>query len=275
MSAFQASPGSPGAWRNLTLVLGFVMATVAACATSEIPQQPLPFSSLRPLEASDFLLFEGGVKSDPLREERFQFEGVLEAAAYAPIDPIYSAQGTAFQLRFREEAERSGPLRRKARRFVTLALVIPRSYLPTLKLGTKVSLTYIHRTQPAPALPQIGVRLAHADGTTLFLADVGGAFGSESLPGGVTITQGKIPAHVTSFLTPSGCRVRVQHFPGLLEVAAGQDAVQVAPGEQETVSTGEGGYRISILESFQVQGGLNCLEQPERGFAYLLERVSD
>lgn len=275
MSAFQASPGSPGAWRRLTVVVGFAMATLAACATSDIPQQPLPYSSLRPLEASDFLLFEGGVKSELFREGQFEFQGVVEAASYAPIDPIFSSQGTAFQLRFREEAQRGVRLRLKARRFVTLALVVPRAYLPALKLGTHVKLTYVHHTQPAPALPQIGVRLEAKDGTTLFLADVGGAFAGDPLPGNIVIGQGKVAAHVTSFLTPAGCRVRVQHFPGLLQLGANSDAQSIAPGEQERVETAGGNYRVSILESFVVQGGLGCLEQPERGFAYLLERLPD
>lgn len=270
MSAVETSLRS-SALRLFRPLVGCCMVAMAvACSSPELTQKPLPYASQRAVEAPDFLLFQGSVKSEPLSGGSWDLEVRLEQASYVPVPQQYSAQGTAYVLRLRKVT--SGPGETREQGSYLLALVIPRSYLPSIKEGSLLRVQYIHKRQTEPALPQIGVRILDEAGHTLFLANSGNAFGDAPLPSGLSIHSNADTAYVTTFLTPSGCRIRKQHFFATVEVGGTQR--ELSPGEQATVEGTDGSYRVTLVENFSVHSGQSCMEQPGQSFAYLLERIT-
>ena len=246
------------------------VAMLEACSSPEIKQQPLPFSSQKSVDGPDFLVFEKSVKSAPLADGTWDIEGALEQSSYVPVPAQYSAQGTAYVLRFRgtaNQAEPAGP-----NSTYLLALVIPRVFLPSIKPSAGMRLHFVHKSLPAPELPLLGVRIVGAGGETLFLADAGGVWKPDVMPGGFVVDSTQTVAYVTTFLTPSGCRVRKQHFFG--RVTLGNNTLEISPGEHKLVQGRDGTYSVAVLENFLVQAGQTCMEQPEKRFTYLVERVS-
>ncbi|GEM_PF-6181323 len=238
------------------------------CYSTAIEPTPLPIGAKRPLDAPNFILFDGTVRGRPFVDGSWAMDVVLEGASYLPIATKYSGQGTAFVMRFRPRSPGKIALNLLKRSY-SLALVVPRAMLPRLATGMRYRLEYTQRPATEGRMGAVGLRILDKGGRPVYVASIGDSISPDNMPDGVVLTPTEKKAFVTTALTPAGCQVRRQH--NFARLSAGSLALEIPPGEHRIVAVGESEYVVRLLDFHSLLSGDACGSVVSGGYAYTVE----